>query len=59
MLAGRHKPDMESRRAYATNHSWQVRAQEFLKELTPIIAAKSRGMAILTFTHKFSLAGHW
>ena len=46
MLNGQHKPDMESRLAYATNHSWQVRAQEFLKELTPIIAAKSRGMAI-------------
>jgi glycosyltransferase involved in cell wall biosynthesis len=43
MLNGQHKPDMESRRAYATNHSWQVRAQEFLKELTPIITAKNRG----------------
>jgi hypothetical protein len=42
ILNGQHKPDMQSRRAYTQNQSWQVRAQEFLKELTPIISAKSR-----------------
>ena len=46
ILADQHQPDPQSRRAYIRNHSWQNRAQQFLNELTPIIAAKSRGMAI-------------
>lgn len=40
MLKGGHKPDMEARKAYAMNHSWVVRAREFLEKLTPIIAEK-------------------
>jgi glycosyltransferase involved in cell wall biosynthesis len=43
MLSGRHRPDLESRRLYTRNHSWDVRAREFLAELTPIVAAKKRG----------------
>ena len=42
MLGGRLQPDLESRRQYIRNHSWDVRAREFLAELTPIIAAKKR-----------------
>jgi len=40
MLNSQLQPDMSSRRAYAQNHSWQIRAREFLNELGPIIAAK-------------------
>jgi glycosyltransferase involved in cell wall biosynthesis len=40
ILAGRHPLDLEARRQYASNQSWQVRARQFLDELTPIIAAR-------------------
>jgi hypothetical protein len=43
ILNGGRKPDLESRRQYLRNHSWDVRAREFLAELTPIIEAKKRG----------------
>jgi glycosyltransferase involved in cell wall biosynthesis len=40
MLGGQHKPDIQARRAYIENHTWLVRARQFLDLLTPIIAAK-------------------
>jgi hypothetical protein len=40
MLRGDLQPDLESRRQYTRNHSWDARAREFLAELTPIITAK-------------------
>jgi hypothetical protein len=40
MLKGGLQPDLESRRQYTRNHSWDARAREFLAELTPIIASR-------------------
>lgn len=45
MLRGEHKPDVESRREYTRNHSWDVRAREFLRELTPIVEQFNRRRA--------------
>jgi glycosyltransferase involved in cell wall biosynthesis len=41
MLNGQHSPDLQARAEYRQNHSWDVRAREFLKELAPIIAARA------------------
>jgi hypothetical protein len=46
ILEGGRKPDLESRHQYLRNHSWDVRAREFLAELTPIIEAKKRGHSL-------------
>jgi glycosyltransferase involved in cell wall biosynthesis len=40
ILAGKYKPDLKSRREYIANHTWNVRAQQFLKDLIPIVEAK-------------------
>ncbi len=42
ILEGGLQPDLELRRKYTRNHSWDARAREFLEKLTPIIAAKKR-----------------
>ncbi len=46
ILSGRLKPDLESRRRYIQNHTWEVRAREFLAELMPIIAAKKQSTTL-------------